>query len=55
MSVFFVFNGVLLLAGLGFEVLHHGFDERRGDFRDDGVAVGAQSSHAGGSPMSQRE
>ena len=30
-------------------------DELCRDFRDDRIAVGAQSSHAGGSPMSQRE
>jgi hypothetical protein len=33
----------------------HGADELRGDLRDNGVAVGAQSSHAAGYPMSQRE
>ena len=30
-------------------------DERCCGLRDDGVAVGAQASHSGGSPMSQRE
>jgi hypothetical protein len=32
-----------------------GLDEFRGKRRDDGIAVTAQSSHAGGYPMSQRE
>ena len=31
-----------------------GLDEGRADLRDDGVAVGAQSSHASGCPISQR-
>ena len=32
-----------------------GFDEDLRDLGDDGIAVTAQSSHAGGYPMSQRE
>ncbi len=32
-----------------------GLDEGGGDLGDDGVSVGAQSSHAVGNPMSQRE
>lgn len=42
-------------AGLHTQLVHHGADERRCDLRDDRVAVGAQASHASGSPMSQRE
>ncbi len=46
-----------LLPSLG----HHrsaavkGLDKFRRDLRDDRIAVGAQASHSGGSPMSQRE
>jgi hypothetical protein len=32
-----------------------GFDEGRRDRRDEGITIAAQSSHAVGSPMSQRE
>ena len=32
-----------------------GTDERSRDLRDNGIAVAAQASHAGGYPMSQRE
>ncbi len=35
--------------------LVRGADEGCGRLRDDRVAIGAQSSHAGGSAMSQRE
>ena len=34
--------------------LHHGFDECLRKRGDDRIAVGAQSSHAGGSPINQR-
>jgi hypothetical protein len=34
--------------------LHHSFDEDTSCFSIDGVSKGAQSSHAGGSPISQR-
>jgi hypothetical protein len=35
--------------------LFAGLDEGCRDLRHDGIAVTAQSSHAGGNPMSQRE
>ena len=46
-------NGPLRGRGLG--CVHHAFNEGLRGFRVDGVAVGAQASHSGGSPMSQRE
>jgi hypothetical protein len=36
------------------DALHYGFDPDLGRFRVDGIAVTAQSSHSGGSPINQR-
>ena len=45
--------GILLVAWSGRFYVRT--DEGRGDLRDDGIAVTAQSSHSGGYPISQRE
>src|SRR5690606_13441706 len=51
--IFSSFSTILARGiGAGAEI---GFDEGLGGLRDDRVAVGAQASHSGGSPMSQRE
>ena len=42
-------------AGWSWRAVHHALDEDLRGFRVDGIAVGAQASHSGGSPMSQRE
>lgn len=45
-------SGFFLVAS---NAIHHAFDESLRRLSIDGVSVGAQAHHSGGSPMSQRE
>lgn len=46
---------LLMVSECELSHIHHAFDEDFRGFRVDRVAIGAQSSHSRGSPMSQRE